>query len=248
MDSLMIFERKGAVVVSSRVIAEVFEKRHQEVLYAIEGRKCTCNGKGCPKCNNRGYQQLGLIQEIGDKSHLSKMFIESCYVDSMNRTQREYLIDRDGFSLLGMGFTGSKALEWKLKYIQAFNAMESALKERQSSEWLITRKQGKLVRRSETDTIASLIEYAEAQGSKSMRKKAYTVYTKLVNHLVGIEAGHRGEVPFKTLSTISFLEDMILHTISEEMVQGVYYKEIYQHCKANGEQIMKFAYLPQLVA
>ena len=35
-----------------------------------------------------------------------------------------YIMNRDGFSLLVMGFTGKKALEWKVKYIQAFNAME----------------------------------------------------------------------------------------------------------------------------
>lgn len=248
MNELMIFERHGAAVVSSRVIAENFEKRHQEVIYAIEGRKCSCEGKGCKKCNNRGYQQLGLFQEISDKSHLSKLFIKSYYMDSMNRSQREYLMTRDGFSLLAMGFTGPKALDWKLKYIEAFNRMEAIVKERQSSEWLITRNQGKLVRRNEADTIAQLIEYAEAQGSQNMRKQAYNIYTKLVNSLVGIESGQRETVPFKTLSTIAFLEDMILHTISEEMAQGVYYKEIYNHCKANGEQIMRFAYLPKLVA
>ncbi len=38
-----------------------------------------------------------------------------------------YLMNRDGFSLLVMGFTGAKALEWKLKYIEAFNAMERAI-------------------------------------------------------------------------------------------------------------------------
>ena len=37
-------------------------------------------------------------------------------------------MDRDGFSLLVMGFTGKKALEWKLKYIDAFNQMEETLK------------------------------------------------------------------------------------------------------------------------
>jgi len=43
---------------------------------------------------------------------------------------RYFVMNRDGFSLLVMGFTGSKALEWKIKYIQAFNAMEKALTER----------------------------------------------------------------------------------------------------------------------
>ena len=38
-----------------------------------------------------------------------------------------YDITRDGFSLLVMGFTGKKALEWKIKYIEAFNSMERQL-------------------------------------------------------------------------------------------------------------------------
>lgn len=227
-NSLMIFEKKGAVVVSSRTIAEKFGKDHFHLLRDVSNL-------------------IGGISKSGETP--SAYFIESKYRHDQNgQVYPEYLCTRDGFSLLVMGFTGQKALEWKLKYIQAFNQMESIIKERQSSEWLITRRQGKLVRRGETDTIAQLIEYAEAQGSKNMRSKAYTTYTKLVNSLVGIEAGQRCEVSFKVLSTIAFLEDMILHTISEEMEQGVYYKEIYQHCKKNGQQIMKFAYLPALVA
>jgi len=146
-----------------------------------------------------------------------------------------------------MGFTGQKALEWKLKYIQAFNAMEAFIKERQSSEWLITRKQGKLIRRSETDTIANLIKYAKSQGSRNA-DKMYMAYSRLVNSLVGIDAGQRDIIPFKTLSTIMFLEDMILHTVDEEIQKGTHYKDIYRACKDNGEQIMRFAYLPQLSA
>lgn len=39
----------------------------------------------------------------------------------------EYLMNRDGFTLLAMGFTGKDALQWKMKYIAAFNEMEQAL-------------------------------------------------------------------------------------------------------------------------
>ena len=39
-----------------------------------------------------------------------------------------YLMDRDGFSFLAMGFTGEKADTWKLDFIDAFNAMENKLK------------------------------------------------------------------------------------------------------------------------
>lgn len=57
------------------------------------------------------------------------MFCEHSYkVEGNNKTYPEYLMNRDGFSLLVMGFTGRKALEWKIKYIQAFNAMEKELR------------------------------------------------------------------------------------------------------------------------
>lgn len=45
------------------------------------------------------------------------------------RKDRAYLLTRDGFSLLVMGFTGAEAVRWKLRYIEAFNAMEQALHE-----------------------------------------------------------------------------------------------------------------------
>ncbi|MEM5767592.1 MAG: Rha family transcriptional regulator [Bacillota bacterium] len=221
-NDLMIFEHREHAVVSSRTVAEKFEKQHYHVTDAIEN----------------------LIHE---NSGVRFMFSRSSYETERGRSYKEYLMTRDGFSLLVMGFTGKEALEWKLKYIQAFNAMESFIRERQSTEWLMTRKQGKLVRRNETDTIANLIDYAKAQGSRNA-DRMYQVYSKMVNALVGIDSGQRDSVPFKTISIIGFLEDMILHTVDEEMQKGTHYKEIYQICKSNGEQIMRFAYLPKLTA
>lgn len=106
MNSLVkILNQDGKLVVTSRQIAEDFEKEHNDTKKRIRE----------------------LIKDMGEISH--NYFISSEYVDSMNRTQEEYLLTRDGFSLLVMGFTGSKALEWKLKYIEAFNKIEQALKE-----------------------------------------------------------------------------------------------------------------------
>lgn len=226
-NELSIFEHKEQAVVSSRTIAEQFEKRHDNLLRDIQNlREGILKNEGTPK----------------------NYFIRSDYLNNQNgQHYSEYLCTRDGFSLLVMGFTGDKSLEWKMKYIRAFNLMESRIKERQSSEWLMTRKQGKLVRRSETDTIANLIDYAKSQGSRNS-DKLYLTYSKLVNSLVGISSGQRDTVPFKTISTIGFLEDMILHTIDEEIQKGTHYKQIYQACKQNGEQIMQFAYLPRLSA
>ena len=133
---------------------------------------------------------------------------------------------------------------FKKDLVRRFYLMREALRERQSTEWLLTRKQGKLVRRSETDVLAQLATYATEQGSANMEKQVYQIYTKLVNSLVGIQKGGRETAPFKTLSVIAFLEDMILNTVRQEMGNGTYYKEIFRKCKANGETIMRFAYLP----
>lgn len=93
----------GQLVVSSRQVAEHFGKQHGHVLRDIE-----CFISQNPKLE-------------------FDMFFESYYQAGTGKNYKEYLMNRDGFSLLAMGFTGKKALEWKLKYIQAFNEMEKRL-------------------------------------------------------------------------------------------------------------------------
>ncbi len=125
-------------VCGSLEVAGHFGKRRQEILYSIEGRKCSCDGKGCQKCSGRGYQQLGILHdglEINSKSHLSKMFKKSFFKDSGGRSRPIYYMNRDGFSLLVMGFTGKEAIEWKLKYIEAFNRMEQLLAQKQTEPY-----------------------------------------------------------------------------------------------------------------
>lgn len=111
-------DRNGELVVSSREVARNFDKEHKEVIYTIEGRR---DSKG-------NIKNHGLIEQIseGGKSHVEKYFIES-YYNSRGKAYKEYLLTRDGFALLAMGFTGKKALDWKLKYIEAFNKMEKQL-------------------------------------------------------------------------------------------------------------------------
>ena len=96
----------GELVVTSRQIAEDFDKRHADVIEKIE-------------------------ELIKTENSVMTMFIETSYKAGTGKSYKEYLITRDGFSLLVMGFTGLKALQWKLKYIEAFNKMEQALKEPQ---------------------------------------------------------------------------------------------------------------------
>ena len=91
-------------VVSSLQVAESFGKQHKHVLRDIQ-------------------QYISNGSKIGPVN----MFYQTTYLDGHNQERPMYLMNRDGFSLLVMGFTGSDALEWKLKYIQAFNTMEQKL-------------------------------------------------------------------------------------------------------------------------
>lgn len=101
MEDLVIMNNNQAVT-TSLVLAEVFEKKHQHVLRDIDVLK--------------------------DVSNFGQMFFESNEPDSYGRNRRIYFMNRDGFTLIAMGYTGSKAMEFKLKYIDAFNRMEEQIK------------------------------------------------------------------------------------------------------------------------
>lgn len=102
MNNLVIMKDQQAVTTSLQV-AEVFGKNHQHVLRDIDSLK--------------------------DVSNFGQMFSEGSEPDSYGRDRRIYFMNRDGFTLLAMGFTGKKALGFKLKYIEAFNKMEETIKE-----------------------------------------------------------------------------------------------------------------------
>lgn len=112
-NELHLQTESGQVVVSSRVVAERFEKRHSDVVRAIENKVESLTTQNC---------------------EVKNLFIESTYTHNGN-DYKEYLLTRDGFTFIVMGFTGAEADKWKLKYIEAFNKMEQALKEQQSNPY-----------------------------------------------------------------------------------------------------------------
>ena len=102
MEELVIMYDRQAVT-TSLVLAEAFEKKHQHVLRDIDALK--------------------------DVSNFGQMFFESNEPDSYGRNRRMYFMNRDGFTLIAMGYTGSRAMEFKLKYIEAFNKMEQVVRQ-----------------------------------------------------------------------------------------------------------------------
>lgn len=104
MNEIILSTQNGEPVASSREVAKRFGKEHKHVLAAIR-------------------------QILAAENSATKFFHETAFE---YRGQRfpEYLMNRDGFALLAMGFTGKEAVTWKLKYIEAFNQMEKQLAQR----------------------------------------------------------------------------------------------------------------------
>jgi len=100
-----ISEYNGKVVVSSIVLAEIFEKRHDNVLRDI-------------------CRAIDTIKQIGYLNFEESNFILNNRKNRQNKLQPEYLLTKDGFAYIAMGFTGNNAAKFKVNYISKFNKME----------------------------------------------------------------------------------------------------------------------------
>lgn len=106
MKDLVIMHDQQAVT-TSLVLAEAFNKNHRDVLEKISSK----------------------INSAENSVQYKKMFAEATYTDKSGKQNKMYYLNRDGFTFIAMGFTGKKADEFKLKYIEAFNKMEQIVKQ-----------------------------------------------------------------------------------------------------------------------
>jgi Rha family phage regulatory protein len=202
---------------TSMQVAKTFGKTHAHVLIAV--RSLPTNTTEVREFNRANYGAI-------------------FYTDSMGRTQEGVEMTRDGFAILAMGFTGIKAMEWKLKYLAAFNAMEAALaKDNDKLEWKVARSQITQVRKSFTNTVATFVDYATAQGSKSA-KMYYMNLTKmeyaaldLLDRQKSALGNFRDTLDVLDLSFLTTAEVIAKGAIEQGMQQEMHYKEIYQFAK-----------------
>lgn len=110
---IQIISQNNQPVTTSKNIAENFNKNHQHVLRDIRN----------------------LLNE--DMSNFGQMFFKGSEADSYGRLQKVYYMNRDGFSFLVMGFTGKRAIQFKLAYIEQFNQMEKQLIEAAKDSYMI---------------------------------------------------------------------------------------------------------------
>lgn len=131
-------------VVSTLDIAETFEKEHRRVLQDIRELNCS--------------EEFRLHN-----------FVQSEYENKQRHKQPMYLVTKDGFTLLVMGYTGEKAMQFKEAYIKQFNAMESQLLGKR-----IEREKGIAVRQSLTKALQQSTE------NERMHGYAYSNYTNCI--------------------------------------------------------------------
>ena len=110
MKDLVFRGQNDQVITTSLLVAETFEKEHRNVLKSIRKLMSATNVA------------------------VAQMFDETTYVNEQGKEQPMFFMNRDGFTLLAMGFSGEKALEFKVKYINAFNKMEAELKSQQTKQ------------------------------------------------------------------------------------------------------------------
>lgn len=138
--------KEEVTVVSSRDVAETFGKGHYHVIEDI--RK--------------------IIAELSNPE-ISGLFNESFYVASNGKKNPMFYMTRDGFTLLVMGYTGEKAMRFKLAYIKQFNAMEKALIGKMKE-----REKGIAVRQALTNALQL------SQENERMHGHAYSTYTNAI--------------------------------------------------------------------
>lgn len=102
----------GVLVADSLGVAERFGKKHKDVLEAVDK----------------------LVYNLAAENSATETYFIPSEYETRGKRYRKFLLTRDGFSLLVMGFTGTAALHWKLLYIEAFNKMEAALRKQNTPQ------------------------------------------------------------------------------------------------------------------
>lgn len=219
----------GIPMVSSKNVADKFDKQHRQILDNI--RKIISN----------------------EPDFGGAHFCASTYRSDQNKELPCYTMTRDGFVMVAMGLTGKGAMKWKVKYIEAFNAMESILlKETDSLEWKQARLQSKQARRSFTDVVKEFVQYATDQGSKSA-SMYYMNITKMEYAALELtEKGQKTPKDFREtldcmdLCFLATAEQIAKNAIKHGIDSGMHYKDIYKLAKEKVFNYSETVKLPRL--
>lgn len=207
MNKKLVFIQNAQTLTTSLKVAETFGKEHKHILVSIR-------------------------EILAAENSTAKFFEESTF-ENRGKSYPMYYINRDGFTLLAMGFTGKKALQFKLAYIDAFNKMEHKLQELLASgknaKWLETRDHGTNTRKVETSNIKCYIDYAYRQGCRWSKNFIYGTITTWCNVGAGVaKKNGRDDATIQQLNTLDLLEGSVVQNVLiNGMADGLHYTRIW---------------------
>lgn len=250
MNELVTLMRDEPTTTSLKV-ADKFEKRHDNVLQAIERLLATDlkdeDGEPGNALKNEhvepgnALKSKGVEPNIGAKDgEFEPKFWATTYQDVKGERRPMYKMNLAGFMILTMGFNGKEAILWKKKFVAAFLRMYKILSQRASVEWKETRLLGKQVRREETDEIQHFVEYAKAQGS-THAEKYYIHFSNLVKR--ALDMGKRDDADTLTLLRASEMERIVRRVLMDGMETGASYKDCFKTAKARVGAFRDIIYL-----
>ena len=226
----------GEAVVSSLDIAKIFGKQHKNVLRDISKQIELLNGM---------HESEGSILS----SPIKKYFIENSYISTQGKEVPRYNITRKGFDLLVLGFTGQKAFEYKVWYVDEFHSkqtfisknIEATYKNKDNPLWIEFREQGKEIHQKLTDAIKEhFADYRFNVEKKNNDGKYYISIANLINKHQGIETPKgvplvRDTLDARTLIRLEDCEIKVAGLIHKYSKEGHHYKEVFKRVKKDLE-------------
>jgi Rha family phage regulatory protein len=218
-NELVLLAKNKTAKTTSVIVAQKFGKRHDNVLRDIAKLECSA--------------EFRLLN-----------FEESSYINEQGKEQPMFEMTWKGFSMLAMGFTGAKAVAWKEKFLDAFEAMGEEITrlsiQKHDAVWQQARLSGKVARIELTDAVQEFVEYAHAQGSTNARRY-YTSITLMEYRalfLIGkaVGEGFRDKLTAFQSSYLTTAESIAQRALREGMTKELHYKGIYTLAKDRVEQ------------
>jgi len=206
----------GEVWTTSLLIGEKFDKRHADVLRAIEQKQCSTE-----------FRQ--------------RNFASAEYLDEQGKPRRMYRLTRDGFSLIAMGLTGASAIEWQEKFINAFGQMERELRriasQHAAPEWREARQLGKTDRRDLTDAVQLLCQRAHERGDSTTPANRWitsatkTVTTALFDTNGERIAAIRDRLTARQLRRLAMAEECYARALDSLIDSPAHHRAVNEHGK-----------------
>lgn len=201
-----IIKIKNELRTDSRLLASFLDHRHRTILENID----------------RYSSELLELGRLPFETEKGAPLVHGGFAKS---TRYAILNEDQCYFLLTLMRNNEKVVAAKLALVKAFREAKNELVHRD-----VARIDGKQVRRMETDSIKTLVDYASAKGSRNS-DKYYVTITKMTNSILGINSNQRDDLNADMLKKVSAIETVVDIAIRDGINAGLDYKDVYKLAK-----------------